>query len=576
MVTVGAHPENCAHDPGTRVVRALVRALGAYWLAYAAVTPVTVTDGHLYNQARLYVIRQQGLFSPWLPAQWMQLAFPWTFDAVHWPFVLAGAGVALPSFACLAGVLAVVFRAVRRDYGADTAWRSVLALLALPTLVYQGTSTKNDIAVVFAAFAWWHAMRRWLAAGRPLHLVASAMAIAFAAGSKTSGLALAPPLTLASLWWLRRRRRALAAWLLCGLLSAIALGSIETYAASLRAFGHPLGPRGLESLANRDGVAGAAANLIRHLLGNIDPGIDRLPGIGRHAQLRLEPLCRTLLEAAGLRGKGHASGSSDARLDFAKTGHEAADGFGPLGTLALLAIPWLLATHSPRSGPWKLAAAALVTLAGTSWLTGYGPWQNRFLLLPFTLATLALVLALDRPWRRHGAVRAAGLALLVFGAVAMPAFSFNRRPQDLWLAVADRDRFTTREAPHLLPVIETVRAYRARCPDAIWVVVPRPGTWELLWYQALGSQAVIAPAGRFTPFTPAELAERHPGRSVFVLALDPTVTTRPPLEPLASFPSDLPAAPIRLFGQASGGCDPRARSPRREAGAGASFGHIRP
>lgn len=542
-------------DRSARFMRTLACLLGTYWLAYAVVTPVTVTDGHLYNQARLYVIRQQGLFSPWLPSQWMHLAFPWTFDAVHWPFLLLGVGVGLPSYACLVGVLAVVFRHVRAGYGSSTAWRCVLSLLALPTLVYQGTSTKNDLAVVFAAFAWWHAMRRWLTGGRPLHLVASAVAIAFAAGSKTSGLALAAPTTLASVWWLRRNARALVGWIVCGVLAGALFGSIETYAASRRSFGHPLGPLGLEAMANRDGLAGAGANLIRHVLGNIDPGIDRLPGLGHAARVRLEPLCRDLLHATGLLGKGQSVGSSDRQLDFAKTGHEAVDGFGPVGTLALLAMPWLLATRSPRSGPWQLAAAALATLLAISWLTGYGPWQNRFLLLPFTLATLALVLALDRQWARRRAVRAAGLALLVFGAVVMPAFSFNRRPQDLWHAIVDRDRFTTREAPHLLPMLETVRSYRRKCPEALWIVVPRTGAWELLWYQTLGREAVIAPAGRFTPFTAEEIGEEHPGRPVFVLAIDPTVTVRAPLELLADFPGGPPdQAPIRLFGRMDRRC----------------------
>lgn len=180
-------------EPSARIIRATAWLLGASWLLYAVVTPVTVTDGQLYNQARFYVIRQEGLFSGWIPTQWMQLAFPWTFDAVHWPFLQIGFGMALPSFACLLGILTVVHVHVREHYGRDAAWRCVLALLALPTLVYQGTSTKNDIAVVFAALAWWHAIQRWRTTSRPIFLAASALAIAFAVGAKTSAWASCPP-----------------------------------------------------------------------------------------------------------------------------------------------------------------------------------------------------------------------------------------------------------------------------------------------------------------------------------------------------------------------------------------------
>jgi len=541
--------------PGAGLIRATACLLGAYWLLYALVTPVTVTDGQLYNQARLYVIRQEGLFSGWIPAHWMQLAFPWTFDAVHWPFLQLGIGVALPSFACLLGILTVVHVHVREHYGSDAAWRCVLALLTLPTLVYQGTSTKNDIAVVFAALAWWHAIQRWRTTARPIFLAASALAIAFAAGAKTSGLGLVPPMTLASLWWLRRSRWWLGAWLGGLLLAVLAVGSVETYAASNRAFGHPFGPQGLRFLGNRDGAAGAAANLIRHVLGNIDPGLDRLPPLAQRAAPRLEGICRRVLEATGLRGRGHAAGSSDARLDFTKSGHEAVDGFGPVGTLALLALPVLLLTRGPRSGPWLLAGGAVATLVLTSWTAGYGPWQNRFLLLPFVLATLALALGVDAPWRRHRALRIAGTLLLVYGAVAMPAFSFNRAPRDLWQAVTDRDRFMTREAPFLLPVLEAVREHRAACPEASWVVVPRPGTWELLWYQALGGTATILPRGRFNAWALQELQQRTEG-PVLVLAIESNIPLGPPLVEVAAFPSATGAdEPIRLLRWGDRPCD---------------------
>jgi hypothetical protein len=544
----------------------LVLALAAYWLTYVLVAPVTTTDGQLYNQARLYVIRQGGLLGNRLAAQWTQIAFPWSFDATHWPFLRLGFGMALPSFACFAGVLVVVFVHVRALLGRDGAWLCVLTLLAMPTLVYQGTSTKNDMAVVFGVVVWWHALRGFGAERRWLQLFASATAIAFTGGAKTSGLPLAAAMTLVSLWALRRTPRMLGAWLLALALAGMLLLSAETYVASARLFGHPLGPHGLVGLRNADGVAGAAANAIRHVFGNVDLGLDQLLGVESSVTTRLEAACRAALDAAGLRNRGHSTLSDDRQLDFYKTGREAADGYGPVGTLAMFSVPVLLMAAPPATWPWRLAAGAVASFGLVSWTTGYASYQNRLLVLPFTLAGVAAALAVWPWWARWRAVRGFGLLLLFHGAVVLPLCSFNRGPADLWSALRDRDRMALKEAPHLLPVLEAVRAALAECPESRWVIVPRAMSWELVWYQTLGDRAVIVPRSGVDAQTLAELSAERDGRPVFVLALGQGLRGVPSLVQLGSFAeSSTMLNNTRLYRYGPSGCEPSPSGPERDA-----------
>lgn len=502
------------------VARVLVLVLGAYWLAYSIVAPVTVTDAHMYNQARLYVIAQDGFAPQGAFANWYQVSYPWTFDAVHWPFLWLGTGTHLPSFACLVGILLVAFVQVRARRDASAAWLAVLALLALPTLVYQGTSTKNDIAVVFGAFCWFHALDRF---GRLRHwhdLVLVGVAMAFTAGAKTSGVVLLPFMGLATLWRLRRRPRAVAIWL--GALGAglVLLGSGETYVASWRAFGNALGPSP-EAMQNRDGIPGGFANVLRYGCANLDLGTDVIAGEATVPTRLAENACRELLRVLGLENRGGMLGYSDRSLTFRKTGHEASDGYGPVGTLALLLLPVILLRRPGRRGPWRLAATAVLLLVLTSMTLGYvGGISNRYLLLPFVLATLAVSLELEPLWRRWAPWRWGWLALLAFGAASPVLFSFDRTPRHVWMAIADRDTLRTFEEPSHRPILRAVQETMARCPEARWVVINQQLAWQTLFYEELGARATIVGPRQPIEARLAAIDAQEPSRPLFVLALE--------------------------------------------------------
>ena len=79
--------------------------LAAYWAVFVLVTPVTVYDSHTYNLARLMLAEHGGMFADGIWNTQRQVIFPWSFDAIHYPFLklVRGFGVALPSFMCMVG-----------------------------------------------------------------------------------------------------------------------------------------------------------------------------------------------------------------------------------------------------------------------------------------------------------------------------------------------------------------------------------------------------------------------------------------------------------------------------------------
>jgi hypothetical protein len=537
-------------------VRTAVLLLWAYYLLYGLVAPPVVTDAHFYELARLYVIRQGGLLHNDVFAHFEQIAFPWTFDAIHWPLVRVGFGYALPSYACFTGILVVAFLAVRDEYDAEVAWLCLLAFFAMPTLIYQATSTKADIAIAFGFFCWFHAMRRFGRDGRRSDLAWSALAIAFSGGAKTAGLPVAALLAGASVWALRQRRRELVFWLGCLAGAGVLFLSIETYVASARTFGDFLGPGGLRMLRNNDGLAGAAANLVRHVAYNVDIGADVIAEHKWVVSSTMERLCRRGLAHVGLANRGYAAGESDATLDFIKAGHEAQDGFGPLGTIALVVVPLVLLRGRSTDWPWRLGATAVGLLALLSYTIGFGLWVNRFLLLPFALGTLATVLYLARAWRRSMLVRGVGLAVLFYAAFVLPAVSFNRKPEDLWLSIQDRGVMLTAEMPANLPVLHAVQAELASCPSGRWIVTSHPLAAQFLFYDLLRDREIIARPRQVTLAFLAEVERARPGSAVRVLALNQDLPRLAGLVELRSFEGEFPGRPMtRIYRYGQGSCE---------------------
>ena len=135
-------------------LKALIGSILVYWGIYALIAPVTNSDSHVYDLARLSVVERAGF---WQASAWnsiRQVIFPWTFDAIHYPFLKAGWGFALPSFLAFLGLLIIIFELIAPKSGSKAALWSVLTLLTMPTLMLQATTTKNDLVIAFGVGCW--------------------------------------------------------------------------------------------------------------------------------------------------------------------------------------------------------------------------------------------------------------------------------------------------------------------------------------------------------------------------------------------------------------------------------------
>jgi hypothetical protein len=491
-----------------QLARMLAWASLGYWALFALLAPVTVWDAQVYNLGRLPLAEIGGLWSNPLWTSERQVAFPLTFDAIHLPFLHLGAGFALPSFSCFLGTLAVAWSTLRRWHGPDAAWLGILVLLALPSLAFQAVATKNDVAVLFGFAVWFHALGSWRRAPAMRHLVFAAIAIGFMAGAKSSGLIPAFFALLASGWIFRRTRAAFAIFTTALLLSLATLGSVETYVMARRAYGHPLGPEAfVRDHRNNDRLKGAAANTIRYVAANLSTGAE--PWLETDMITPWwEQRCRSLLASLRLANVGYRRDYNDTQLRFNQVGWDSASDYGPLGTLALGVALLALGWWRPREMWWQVAVAAWLLLGAVAYSVAWMPWNNRFLLAPFALLSLATVSLAWRPgWR---ALRWPLLALAVYSVVAYPLTSFNKRPSDLAGAILRREAQEFKERPGMQRVVAAVREWRERHPDGEVLMLAGSDSW-VLPFLTPGRQAVspVSAAG-LEPHILANVAKNIP------------------------------------------------------------------
>jgi hypothetical protein len=517
------------------LARALACAALIYWALFALLAPVTVWDAQVYNLARLPLAELGGLWGNSFWTSERQVTFPLAFDVIHLPLLHVGVGFALPSFLCFLGTLGVAWCALGRWHGPDAAWLGVLVLLAMPTLAFQAVATKNDLAVLFGLAVWFHALGNWRREPRSRHLVFAAVAIGFMAGAKSSGIILAFLAILASVWILRQARAPLASFATYLLVSLLALGSIETYVVAYRTYGHPLGPdEFVQNHRNTDGLKGAAANTLRYAIANLSTGIE--PWLKPDTITPWwEQRCRSLLDTLGLKDVGYRRDYDDARLVFNRIGWDAASDFGPLGTfslaIALLALCWWRITEPW----WRLAFVASILLGVVAYTVAWMPWNNRFLLAPFSLLAVALVsLAWRLGWR---GLQWGLLGISFYSVIMYPLTSFNKRPSDLVAAVSQRESQEFKERPTLLPVVASVRKWLKQHPKGEVLLFAGSDSWVLPFLSKADLRTRPSTQARLAADLAANLATNRP-TAVLVLNRPEFIRSGLSLRRLEHFPSE--------------------------------------
>jgi hypothetical protein len=456
-------------DDGLRII---VFSIIAYWGLLAVVLPVSNVDSHVYNLGRLAVTENAGF---WQTSAWnspRQVVFPWTFDAVHYPFLKIGWGTALPSFLCFLGLLVIVFNLVSGRWGTNVGLWSVLSLLAMPTIMIQATTTKNDIVIAFGVGCWLYSLVRFKSCQSKFFILTAALSLAFIAGSKTYAIPICGILTVVTAWIWRKEVGTLLVFVGFYVPCVLLFGSIETYVLSWQIYHRLLGPvEFVHDQRNRDGLRGLAANFIRYYLANFSFGIEGYANQSGLAKF-LESVCRKILHNLQLNNVGYAFSQffNDTTLEFTKKGDEYYSDYGLIGFAALLTGSVYIWKPRLRNPCWILVASGFAALALNSFLVGWMPWNARFLCLSFVLFGVATSTIVFGELRRGFWWRQLFGVLIIWSAFTIPFLCVDRRPIDLARAFYAREEITFDQGPAVRQVFDDVTALRRNGKESRFLV----------------------------------------------------------------------------------------------------------
>jgi Dolichyl-phosphate-mannose-protein mannosyltransferase len=519
-------------------LRTIIFLIIAYWGLLAVVLPVSNVDSHVYNLGRLAIAENAGF---WQKSAWnspRQVVFPWTFDAVHYPFLKIGWGCNLPSFFSFLGILVIVFELVSGRWGTNVASWSVLSLLAMPTIMTQATTTKNDIVVVFGVACWLYSLVRFQTRQSKFFILTAALSLAFTAGSKTYAVPICAILTVVTAWIWRKEARNLLVFAGFSVPCILLFGSIETYVLSWQIYHRPLGPVDfVHDQRNRDGLRGLSANFIRYYLGNFSFGIDGYANQSGLAKF-LESRCRKVLHYLHLNNVGYAFPHffSDKTLDLTKKADEYYSDYGLVGFAALLTSSIYVWRPKLRNPSWILAVSGFAALALNSLIVGWMPWNARFLCLSFVLFGVAMSIILFGELRRGFWWRQLFGVMIVWSAFTLPFLCVDRRPIDVARAFNAREDFTFDQSPGVRQVFDDVISFRKKekgrwflvagknsyilpfleLKDEPWILTPN---WELWKYlgQGIALQSFVLVLNRSIPARlPAEIVKQY-GDNTYIL-----------------------------------------------------------
>jgi hypothetical protein len=527
MADVALKPTPAVSVFTDQCLRTIIVAIIAYWGLLAAVLPVSNVDSHVYNLGRLAVAENAGF---WQTSAWntpRQVVFPWTFDAVHYPFLKIGWGSALPSFLSFLGLVVIVFNLVSRRWGTNVGLWSVLSLLAMPTVMVQATTTKNDLFIVFGVGCWLYSLVRFQANQSKFFIFTAALSLAFTAGSKTYAVPICGILTVVTAWIWRKEVRTLLMFAGFYVSCIVLFASIETYVLSWQIYQSPLGPVDfVRDQRNHDGLRGLFANFIRYYLGNVSFGVDGYANQSGLAKF-LEGACRKILHNLRLDNVGYAYNHvfNDNTLELTKEGGEYYSDFGLIGFAALLTSSACVWKPTLRNPCWTLVASGFAAFALISFMVGWMPWNARFLCLSFVLFGVAMATIVFGESRRGFWLRQFFGVLIIWSAFTVPFLCVDRRPIDLARAFYAREDLTFDQRADARQVYDDVIALR-RKEKGRWFLIAGPNSY-VLPFLALEEQSWI-----LTPEWDQIFKFPDPGRAVplFVLVLNRPIPASLPVE----------------------------------------------
>jgi hypothetical protein len=513
-------------------LKALIISILIYWGASALLLPVTTSDCQVYNLARLKVAERVGF---WQAEAWnsvREVTYPWTFDAVHYPFLKTGWGFGIPSFLALLGLLVIIFQLVTPRFGQQAALWSILTLLSMPTLMLQATTTKNDLVVVFGAGCWIYSLVRFQRSRNNFFLFAAALSLAFTAGSKNIALGTCLIAAVGTGWALRGQVRSLILFALFLGPLLLLFGSIETYLLSWKLYHDPIGPKQfVTDQLNRDGLRGGIANFFRYYMANISIGVD---GIDCHSGFAdfLQKECRVVLSALGLQDAGCRRDFKDANLPFLKDGFDSGYDFGVVGCLALFVSSCILCRPKWRDLHWVLSAAGFAAMLPVCFTIAWVPWDVRYFCLSFALFGIVLALLVFSVSCHRWWLQLTLGVVIVWSAISLPLHCAQRRPFDLWRALFAREDVSLGQRPEMIPVYNDVLSLRPDRADR-WFLIASENSWTLPFLDRAKLEWQLTP--RWAQVQ-AQLAKGEPIDS-YALVLNTQLPQDLPIEIVKKYPS---------------------------------------
>jgi len=455
----------------------------------------------VYNISRLEYLLRGGLFNNTFIHDPRIIYMSWTYDSVALPFRMIKYGEALPSYACFLGIVLILYRIVKLFYSESTAWSVIATLCALPCLMYQATSTKPDIAVVFCFTCWFYAHVKYSLNKETKYVFIIALSLAFAAGAKPTGLLLAPFLGVTSLYLFYPQKSHLLKMLFYSIVCIMLWGSLEIYVNNYIQFRHILGP-GTDENGNPDGISGALATTIRYLFENTTLGYESFFRNGSFLIRLWEYLCKEILLYLGIANKGIQNASTillnDNNMRFLKEGTEVGSDYGLIGGCAIWYCIYRLIYDIRRiSVFWLLNLFAILNLFIISIFVGWGLWGSRYFITTFMLWSVFLIINVEES--KNKKLKYATRLIIIISIFLTTLCSFNKRPVDIIYSINNRMNYMTQENCAVQPILSDITNFKSPTKKIRLGLFPGRDAWTLPFFDL--NNVVIVPVSNSKPIT---------------------------------------------------------------------------
>ncbi len=264
-----------------RIISLVLLFSWAYLGLQAILLPPANWDSMTYNLARVLLFQQENSFYLKSFTTLRQAIFPVGSDILHHVFLrfYNDYGIGLFSFLAYLAVILGTYALSRKYTSSEIALMSTLVIGSLPELVYQSTSTKNDIMMVAVAIFCFLTIKRLLENLNGFDICLLLLGLCFGISVKTNFIAFAIPFALffSILLFIKYPARdflrlfdANKLVFLIFLPPVLILSQIWLFIQNYNRWNNWAGPEEyLEVFQQNHGLKGAVANLIRYLFESI-------------------------------------------------------------------------------------------------------------------------------------------------------------------------------------------------------------------------------------------------------------------------------------------------------------------